>query len=92
MCNQKKKKKKKNYKRYLYFVRSNTSVTNFIPKKFTTLMKNICILRHEQKEIFSEVIWKACFEFIIYLVYMTTGFVSFLKSSVILDEVVEWPI
>ena len=55
-------------------------------------MKNICILRHEQKEIFSEVIWKACFEFIIYLVYMTTGFVSFLKSSVILDEVVEWPI
>ena len=55
-------------------------------------MKNICILRHEQKEIFSEVIWKACFEFIIYLVYMTTEFVSFLKSSVILDEVVEWPI
>ena len=55
-------------------------------------MKNICTLRHEQKEIFSKVIWKACFEFIIYLVYMTTGFVSFLKSSVILDEVVEWPI
>ena len=83
--------KKKNYKRYLYLVRSNTSVTNFIPKTFTTLMKNICILHHEQKDIFSEVIWKTCFKFIICLVYMTTGLLP-LKSCAILDEVVEWPI